>query len=612
MLALAVGVACGPIVQAPVSTTVVNTCSTQSDCPQGSTCIGGSCFVLGQTTGSLAIISTSQDSDNLPGITTMVSLAQLLMTGPPPGVTCAGNCVSPPDVLSLAGSMFVSPDAQKLADWNLGNGNLGATMPVQATFWPQWPSGATSYVDAVSVGLPLGPVDLANASSGVVAPGPGGGPGLSFSNGALPPLVYQRVLQPLPPFDEAYPPDVHVEDLSQKAGQRQVVDFVPLQGASIYDTTTIGAATGFPTYDLSRSDGGSLDGWTAWLRDQTTQRRISNLARLRGTTATGVQLLTRHVPAGTDALTNAQLVLSPDAGSGLPIWIYTPPPGGLPRAESYPALPPSFQASGTVTSSATGHAIAADLVFEATGLCRSSAGQLLLDSNGDYSFTRRLTTGNDGKFTVSLPLGTYKVTIIPHDTSSAVTVVGQYLPGLMLQSSNQTDQICRPVSTTPPLSASKVQTITGVASIGSVGGPGVFDGRPLAGAIAEALPLKCSDGSVDPACLPRAAQAQVQSDGSYTLSLDQGAYLLRVRPAQGSLLPWIVQPLVVPSPPKAPPTTVPAPVHLGRQLVDAKGNPIAEAILRIFDTPSAAAPREIGMAVTDADGNFDLYLAPSQ
>jgi hypothetical protein len=147
--------------------------------------------------------------------------------------------------------------------------------------------------------------------------------------------------------------------------------------------------------------------------------------------------------------------------------------------------------------------------------------------------------------------------------------------------------------------------VTGVAA--------VADKRPLAAATVEFVPTKCADGEVDPSCMPRGAQTITSTGGSFSMPLDPGTYLLRVRPAQGSGLPWVVQPLSVTSTATttAPVTTVPAPIPAGLQLFDALGNPAADALVQIFENPASGAPYEIGEAVTDVTGHFDMYLDPA-
>jgi hypothetical protein len=123
--------------------------------------------------------------------------------------------------------------------------------------------------------------------------------------------------------------------------------------------------------------------------------------------------------------------------------------------------------------------------------------------------------------------------------------------------------------------------------------------------------------------LPRYAQALTQSDGTFSVALDPGTYRLRVSPAQGSRLPWVTETITVgPASKTLPPIAIPAPVQLSMTLQDSTGNPatntpgnpVSSALVRVFTQPSfsagASPPIELGQAITDAAGDFDVYLAP--
>jgi hypothetical protein len=140
----------------------------------------------------------------------------------------------------------------------------------------------------------------------------------------------------------------------------------------------------------------------------------------------------------------------------------------------------------------------------------------------------------------------------------------------------------------------------------------VGDGRPVSGATVEAIPEVCANALTGAGCLPRARQSATSEHGSFSLSLDQGTYQLRVRPADGSKLPWVSQQLVVQSIPTPPLVmVVPAPVYAGLTLHDSQENPIVNAIVRVFQLSGQPSTWvEIGRAITDATGHYDMYLAP--
>jgi hypothetical protein len=101
--------------------------------------------------------------------------------------------------------------------------------------------------------------------------------------------------------------------------------------------------------------------------------------------------------------------------------------------------------------------------------------------------------------------------------------------------------------------------------------------------------------------------------------LDEGMYVLRVRPLDGTRLPWVWQVIVVgPALAALPPLRVPAPVYAGLTLHDPQDNPIVSAIVRVFQmAPAQGAASgskplpaiEIGRSFTDAYGHYDMYIA---
>jgi hypothetical protein len=470
---------------------------------------------------------------------------------------------------------------------------------VQATFIPLWSAGNGSYVDATALGLPLQSLvsDTIPNPGLQPTPGPGGGPGMEFYLAeGLPPLVYQRILQPLAPFDRAYPPDVELVDLTastQPSEEPVWIGFDATRG------TNPDGNLQQPTFDLKRADGGSIDGWAAYLRDAVTLRPLSQIAQLSGTDES-VTLLTNHHPASGDALTGSQLVLAPPPRSPVPTWLFTPVNLTL-YSGTFPRLPPPVSVQISVVDHAS-RPTPADLVFEAVDVCRYALNDPtpvddLLSANHDFSYVTR-ASAETGTVTVQLPLGGYRVTAIPRNGDAALTVVTP----LALANNDCSPKAAPLILKVPLLSPSEV---TGVAV--------VADGRPLANATVEFVPTKCADGEVDVACLPRGAQTIIGAGGSFSAPLDPGGYLLRVRPAEASGLPWVVQPLdVTPTATTiAPVTTVPAPIYAGLQLFDALGNPAAQALVQVFENPASGTPYEIGQAITDATGHFDMYLDPA-
>lgn len=615
--ALIVG-ACVTVNPAARSDAPMNSCSSSQQCQAfapgraAPSCVGGMC--LSSSIGNwTAVVSLSQDAAYAAGATFAVPFSTLLGSV---GTCQAGNATCPPGrqcaplpaLVSGSGELIVEPAGASptQANWNLGNPAPSNTvLPVHATFRPQSVVGSSS-VDATVMGLPLAPIDAQDIvdTSPSAPPGPGAGPSLIFSF-SLAPQLYERTLMPVTPFDQAFPPDIAQIDLRTTPYPDEIVLYgcgPPPSNCAPFDTVNGPTGLTYPTFDLSRADGQPLDGWSAYLRDETTLRRISNAVALSGTETKGARLLTsRHRKSG-DALGNAALVMQPPASSGLPTAILEAVNGVLDTVEAYPELPQPVSVSGTITRKTDGAPLAADVVFESVGLCRDlvSSGQkaVVLDMNADLAFTTTVKAG-DGSYSAQLPMGVYRVTARPYDPTSQVTVTSNLATTVL------TNGQCGAPAQPDPIVVDVLRTVRGIAM--------VADGRELAEATIEALPTTCSDNTSAPACLPRPGGTTTANDGSFTMSLDPGGYLLRVRPAEGTGLPWIVAPLAVgPSDltdASIPP--VPAPFDAGLVLQDPVAcNPVVEAVVRMFESPATGAAFEIGEALTDSTGHYDMYLQP--
>jgi hypothetical protein len=615
--ALLLAMACSPIATSPgAAAAPVNSCQTSSQCTvyqqSGATpgCQAGACLVAATYSDLVFTVSLSTDSYFAPGQTFVLAATALIdfqCSAIPCGCSTlfpqgySSKCAQLPEYGIVAGAYLVAPSTQTQLDWNLGNTGENTALPIHVTYRPLWPqSGALSTaVDAASVGLPVLPIEaqVVIDSSASSPPGPNGGVSIGFQ-GYMQPADYECTISPDPPFDAAFPPDV--QRVTIAAGNAADED---LLSVDVTDETPPSAPGSIPAFDLTRVEG--LEGWTAYLQDVTTLRRISSIATLSGT-KTHVSLPTNHHPppaAGEplgDALYNAQLVMQPPVGQPVPMGVFPPIAGELPTEEPYPPLPAVATVQGNVTGAADGAPVAAQLAFEAIDIYESGQS---LPNESNFQYTGLATaaidpTTGDSTYTISLPPGDYRLTIRPTDTAHAVTVVQQF-------------------SLPPSAGTQVVDDLTVQAPTPVQGSAIVGDGRLLAAATVEVVPVGCAQpGST--LCLPRGAQTMTGADGSFALALDPGAYELRVRPQDGTRFPWVVQSLLVgPTPVTLATVTVLAPVYAGLTLLDAYGNPIVDAIVRAYLLPAQGsagalpAAVEIGEAITDASGQYEMYLAPT-
>jgi hypothetical protein len=585
-----------------------NTCSTDGDCAKyvqagvAPTCSNGVCSTL-NTFDWTAVVSLSQDAAYGAGSTFAVKYSDLAKprSSPCPSSTCppGQTCFQLPDFVKSTVPMVleVAPQGAQTANWNLGNAGY-TSLPVTPILRD---------TRGEPPGLPLLPIEIQETLNNNFGapPGPGGGVSFEFSI-AVPPAVYEQTLMPRPPFDQAFPPDIRPIDLRMPPYAMVSVFYGCSTDVRCTPFDPIASGSGTPTYpvfDFSRADGRPLDGWVVFLRDQTTLRRISNIVTLAGTQPQNVQLLTSHHPKNGSAYENAALVMQPPASSGLPTAIFTAV--NIVAMETYPEIPPPTQVSGKVVSTATGQPVAADVVFETTtnptnptGLCRVLPGpQTVLDQTGDLTFTASTHT-DDGNYTIALPLGVYRVTARPTDQATEVTVVPDFATTAILPGS-----VCGSPIRPMPIALDVRRNVRGLAK--------VADGRPLAAATIEAIPSGCSVAPSDATCMPRPGQTITGSDGSYSILLDPGVYTLRARPAEGTALPWVVTTLSVGSAAVTggPEFFVQAPFYAGLTLQDPGCNPIVDGLVRVYETPTTGAPFEIGEALTDSTGHYDMYLA---
>ncbi|HEX3769682.1 MAG TPA: hypothetical protein VHV30_02400 [Polyangiaceae bacterium] len=533
------------------------------------------------------------------------------------------DCETSPCVLGLPTTdpsfYAVSPAAAQSVFTDLGNAGLTA-VPSQATYRLLLPSGPVT-VDAIDLGLPFEPVPSFNVSAmSSFVLGPHGASPLEFQV-VMQPGCYERTLQPMVPYAAAFPPEIRPWPL-----QRMTVD--PFDSAKAEfpvppPTAPKSTTTPAPAYEIKRAEG--LDGWTLSLRSTTNGRTYSNVAPLAGSDST-VFLATAQtvapiagVTAGVgDGLDGLELVAAPPAGLPLPTLVIRPVLGELAGILTYPSLPLPSTVSGKVVG-ADGQGVPGTVVFTARDV---------LDRTGapepdNFEFVTRVTATLDSRTGVStysavLPQGDYDVAVQPTDGTSAVTVSNPNQP-LLAGGTNG-------VEVSADLQVGRLVSVTGTAL--------VADRRPLNEAVVEIVPVACASSvdapptdasttqalavaSTADACMPRAAETVTDEQGSFSLALDPGSYTLRVRPVEGSHLPWVHQSLTIAvGEAKVPldPILVPAPIPFRMALQDYDHNAVVKAQVRVFTDPTLTGkpPIELGRTLTDTSGNFEIDLNPAE
>jgi hypothetical protein len=312
--------------------------------------------------------------------------------------------------------------------------------------------------------------------------------------------------------------------------------------------------------------------------------------------------LRRTIPGpDPDALDDAVLVVAPPPTSIEPTYLGTIINDVL-ASPDYPTLPAPVTVQGTLLDR-NGQPVAADLVFEAVAITDIVNGQPKLDTQS-FELTRFVAVDPDaaGAYSVVLPPGEYRFDVRPRTMDHALAVLDLSVPV-------QLDPLRADVT------LGWVQSVRQVVEIA--------DGRPLASAIVEGLPIRCAQpASLHQTtstlwCMPRPAQASTDASGIFQLGLDPGQYALRAEPPVDSRLPWINGPVVNVTSTSGGSgesggfSGVPVPLSIGMQLLDSTGrNPLPNALVRAFRISTQGTAVELGQAVTDTTGRYEMYVAP--
>jgi hypothetical protein len=541
---------------------------------------------------------------------------------------CTELCVELPAVSALDGAYVAYPQLAKSVGLAFDSALTATTIPVRATFIPEWtppcePASACTPapVPASNVNLPLPNLTATTATTATfsmsmtsnVSPsllallhgisGPSGSSAIVWDT-SLPPGTYGESVVAIPPYDSRIPPlPIEPPLLIENAGTPLVDQVYPPP------PTAPTPATALPITVM----GLTSPGWTAYLEEQAPpQQIVSSRSSIVNGAATLFTLAPQSLSNPAD---DFLLVVSPPPDSqGIPELVQTYI-SGL-GAYPYPAIPPPVSVSGKVVSPpGTPRApVSANLHFVATDLYESIPAGCQGAPESQFQFDVSIaTSGEDAAFNVTLPQGLYSVTIDPTDPSSgfAKSIVQAQFP---------------PVGDCLAKRAITGQTLQSVTLVPVTGSAAVADGRPLAYATVSFAPAAflLTDPSAPAAAdWPRSFQVTTDANGNFSAQIDPGTYDITVRPVDGTRFPWVVATaLSFPQPPGACPLSfsVPAPSLLSLTLQDSTGTAVKQAVVRAYAfvpcTPVVTeqcndVALQIGEAYTDTNGSFEMYLAPT-
>lgn len=448
------------------------------------------------------------------------------------------------------------------------------SVPVRVTFLPLL--GTTGQVEASPLGLPVEPTFVSSAFESTT---PDSDPQLVYAR-PIAPGRYLRLVYPEPPFDAYLPPIVSVPT-------RYAEDL-------FVDRSSFDDPEGTSRVALVRRAEG-LDGWRIWLSDGVTGQRLSTLHTLAGTEAE-VRLHTSGqsaAPPSTALRDNVEVIVAPPGDwVGVPRLVSTLIGGAGLRPLNVPSVPPPTRVTGLVAvrtpgaSSAAG--VPARVAFRSTALLQQSG-----DSSQLLQYGAELMTDGSGLFATVLPPGTYDMTVEPDPATGR----GKTTQSVEISASPTDPGTGVAINVEPPPRT----TVRGRAVLA--------DGRVLADAqvIASASP----EAGGPRRLRPRPGTGRTGLDGSFSLSLDQGAYQIAVVPQEGSGFPRVVTladvsgDVVV-----LPDVDVPAPVKLAFRLANPSAFlPVANAVVRVFADMPGGSEIEVGRAISNADGKVEILLA---
>jgi hypothetical protein len=629
ILAFAAALSCGPVADPPPSPAPVNVCQGQSDCdsyklfpgvcPEGQVCVNCEDSICKLTVSfDFVMVIAMPDSAFAGAGATYAAPFSALRTH-----RCVDRslplCIRLPPIGQASGAYLANAAAAAPPFGRSLHADGVAAIPIHATLRPVWAFDTNPpMVDALAQNLPLlplfaevDPVESRRRAGGGVVVGPGNAATTVGYRAFVAPGNYERTMMPDPPFDDAFPPwitDITIGSYTAIGPSPPLADDLePPLGEQPLDP--------LHKVHVTRSGGKVLDGFTAFLRDSTTLRRISTIKVLSGS-ATDATLWTlgqtkTDTLVGESIRDGVDLVIHPPDGLTVPEFALDTTSAGniVPGNAEYPALPAPVTVSGVVEGGPDRKPTPANLFFQSTQIDAPTPDQ----TNPDLHFATRVSTDANGKYQVVLPPGKYDVVVVPPlapDTPYAKTTASDY-----------------EVALSP---ASQQGRSIQLDALGVVNGAClVSDGRALAEAEVDATPSVSLRTSLDlkerdEARWPRRNHVLTNAIGAFSLPLDPGKYDITVRPADGTRLPWVIareKTVVAAPPPLTPPpltldtVEVPPPIPVIYTLHDANEFPVVGALVHAYKLPpldpkqQGFAALEIGRAVTDASGHFEMFLA---
>lgn len=384
--------------------------------------------------------------------------------------------------------------------------------------------------------------------------------------------------------------------------------FAPGQSLESGDVTfelhvgALSTLTGLVTPPTNTTEGHvSLAGWQVSLVEPERGRVISTTRNLNDSNPTNFGI--RYQP-----LTNAAplLQLTPPKDTVAPVVFWDLSVLDL---DGDGQVEPNLVTLDLSTVQVSGSVVDDEVNPVAEASVRIRSTQLLGAAQG-LSARYETTTTSDGEGAISLPLlpGTYQVVVTPPDRA-----------GLAIAETTWT------IGRSPAHQAGRTVELPRLARLeGTVLDP--VGGRPLGGIPVTVIPsafgtARFFDRILDAAPLiPRATSGFTDDLGGFSIGVDPGMVDMSAQPRESSKFPWLVRARVEVPADSLGPMFVSFPVPLAGTLRDPSGNPIQQALLKVFalvdpsPTPrgsSTGGVLRVAEGRTDKLGHFTLLL-PAQ
>lgn len=657
--AIGLALACGVITIPDVPFAPSNTCGGNADCdtayPDASaTCTTGSC-VSGNAFRPVLVVTVPTTTTVIGGRTFALPDTNLLQQ--PLAPSGCGNipdgrtCVFLPPLATVTDGILLVSNALGHGLWppgglrpNLVDSNP-TTLPTRTIFHPMWIDPVTGVpILAAKLGLPLLDItatqiqDLGTGNPPLLAPTNGNTavPGFVFA-ASLPQAItpqdpsafYGMEIIPSDPF-AIFPP--FVRPLDPRPTTDAGADPTFLNGLGVAPSkpsltpTNVNLVGLIPTYgqtpepqavypiavEVDEDVGArSLEGWGMYIVDLDGRRVSGRIALPAGTP----KMLTLYeAPNAVQA--KQTLIIEPPPTLDMPS--LTVPGGVFGGAHIYHALPAPPMVAGSVyraDNPATN--VSAHVTFFADGI---AATLVHADASPatELNYQKIVTADATLGYETALPPGALRAYIVPDDPDLALTVFDNFQ--VSITGATQTGK---------SLPANLRTHVKGHVVLA--------DGTPLYAAevvvsASTDLPFATND---DPLTHPRDARAFTDVNGNFDVACNPGQVDVSIRPQDGTRYPWVVltnRAVLANSGNDAgasvtvtlPEVTIPLPTAFPPSmgvLTDSLGNPVPNAIVSAYAFPPAATTpdggtpvsrgaRLIGQTLSDASGNFQLFVAP--